>query len=242
MGVYLYCVAPAGSRPPERLRGLDGAPVRSQDVGVLSAWFSCRDARPEATVARIREHHAVVQAAVACATPVPVRFGEWLGGPGPLAERLEQEQEHLVGALTAVAGALEYALCITELAHGLRSEEDLPSLPDRSREDGSGRADEEPSGVGRAYLRALARGQRCRQGLARRRVLVLDDLRGQVGPYLRRECVAPLDAPGGLASVAHLVDRAADAAYREAVGGFVRRSAGLCVEFMGPWPPYSFAS
>lgn len=229
-GLYLYCLVPADEQPPRGLVGLDGVGVEARGGGGVSAWVSSRSERPHATLSRIREHHRVVQAATARVTPLPVRFGEWLPAEDVLAERLGRERERLLSVLEAVQGALEYALCITDL-DGMGSREAASE----------GRRPAEPMGAGRAYLRGLARDVHASRDRARRRDAVVGRLRERVTPYLRGEVVAPLDLPGGLASVAHLVERVAEPAYRDALAGFLRQCSGLRFELMGPWPPYSFA-
>jgi hypothetical protein len=50
-------------------------------------------------------------------------------------------------------------------------------------------------------------------------------------------------SPPELVSVAHLVEPADEARYRELAAGFARAAGGdLVVHVTGPWPPYSFAS
>jgi Gas vesicle synthesis protein GvpL/GvpF len=76
----------------------------------------------------------------------------------------------------------------------------------------------------------------------RRRATTLPELgplRSALASLVRAERVEGHSEPGVVASVYHLVDRGAAAAYRRAVEGV--RLDGLRVAMSGPWPAWSFA-
>lgn len=223
-GVYLYCIAPAGHRPPAGLRGLEDRPVRGLEAGPFCLWVSELEEAPRPTVERARRHNAVIEAASSEAvTPVPVRFGQWLASAEPLKARVERRRPGYEEALRTLAGALEFGVRIGDPA---REQPDPRVAP--------------TAASGRDYLHALARraaGERA----ARARVEEIGAaLRDALGPLVRQERIGSPPRGEAVASVAHLVRRVDGSAYRRRLDEFGREHPELRLRLTGPWPPYSF--
>lgn len=223
MGVYLYCVAPAGVTPPATLTGMAGAPVDAVEVAALACWVSVLDAPPHASVEAVRAHNGVVAAALCQATPLPVRFGQWLESREALTERIADRAAQYHAALERVAGAVEYGLRVVDPAAR------APVPGPEARESGT------------SYLRALAeRETRERAALARGRELA-DGIAALLGSLVRQQRVEPPGPGRGLLGMAHLVAVRDRDAYRAGVEEARRRWPSLRFLTSGPWPPYSFA-
>lgn len=222
MGSYVYCVVPAGHAPAAGLAGVDDAPVRVAELGDLACWVSDHEARPEASVARIQQHNAVVEAAITEAvTPVPVRFGQWVESEQQLRAQMSERIARFREGLRLFAGALEF---------GLRALD--PQRPPAQV------VRPEPVTTGRAYLTALREQLRAREGDTEIRELI----RGEFAGIVRAERFDETQGPHGLLSVAHLVARTDFDAYRQRVRNLRERAPHLRFLASGPWPPYSFAA
>jgi len=75
--------------------------------------------------------------------------------------------------------------------------------------------------------------------LAAREAPELEPLRPWLEPLVRAERVTRHDTPPLIASVYHLIDRGAGAAYLAAVERVALAAARVVAT--GPWPPYAFA-
>jgi hypothetical protein len=223
VGLHLYCIAPAGHRPPAGLAGVDGAGVAGVEAGRLVAWVSDAAERTNPTLDRVRAHHAVVESAQSDdLVPLPVRFGQWFRDAAPLEAALrDRETEHL-SRLEALRGTAEFGLRIAGPAR--RAARDVR---DRSAASGA------------AYLRAAARRVAEEREEAALLRPGLDDAREAVRDLVREE-LTDETAPG-LAGLLHLVPRAHWGSYRARLGELQARHPDLRFMISGPWPPYSFA-
>lgn len=223
-GLHVYCLT-AGAGPPVGLAGIGGRRVGGWSAGGLCAWASPLDASPAPDARLLRVHHDVVLTAFRDSAVLPVRFGQWLPDPDALATWLEREGERMRSELERLRDTVEFGVRVAQ-----REEEPHAPTPPRHEQP-------EP----REYLRTIARRRAAkREGLARRDAVV-GRLSSAVGGLVREERVVPT-APGDLAAVAHLVDRARVEPYREAVARFFQRQAPFCAEVTGPWPPWSFVA
>lgn len=231
MGVHPYCIAPAGHEPSGGLRGLDGSPVDTLEVGALSIWVSRLDRRPEVGVDALRTHHAVGRAAIrGDVTPLPVRFGNWVDDPETLVDRIRSREDAFHEALRELAGTREFGLRILDPSTSAEPapENDAVSAPP-------------DMGPGRAYLEKVARERASDDRRKKRRERVLEELRETLGGVVREERSDPLPESRGLVSVAHLVRREDADAYGDAVERFRRARPELRLFAVGPWPPYTFS-
>jgi hypothetical protein len=219
-GVYVYALL-GQTPPPDTGAGLRDEPLRTLRIGDLVAAVGDMTDRPAVNEATLRAHDAVVRRlADAVDAILPVRFGSLLP-ESSLTELLTARGRELREALGLVARREQMTLRVLGEAPASR---DAPP-------DGVDRAD---LGPGTRYLA----GRRAAWRRARE-VPELASLRPALQPLVRAERVTRHDAPPLLASVYHLVDRGAAAAYRAAVERAPQRTVRVVVS--GPWPPYAFA-
>lgn len=218
MGVYAYCIGQPRHPEPPPTDGLEGAPVRAERVDEFTVLLSDLQHPPTPSLASIRLHNAVVEAATAQETPLPFRFGQWFDSVDELRESLRDRRQPLDRQLRHVAGALEYGIRILDPGH-------VPGIADRSS--------------GTAYLETLARRDRDHELDRQRGRHVAAKLRSWLGPLVRDERVRPV---GGetLAAIAHLVSRHDTGNYERRVREFPPERPELRFHFTGPWPPYGF--
>lgn len=216
--VYVYALL--GDAPaPDAGAGLREEPLRVVRVGDLLAAVGEMSERPAVSEATLRAHDAVVRRlADAVDAILPVRFGSLLT-ESSLADLLRARARELSEALALVAGREQMTLRV--LGDTPATEE----VADVAADD---------AGPGARYLAARrAEWRRAREAPE------LAPLRPGLAQLVRAERVTRHDAPPLLASVYHLIDRGAAAAYRAVVE---RAEAGaIRVVATGPWPPYAFA-
>jgi hypothetical protein len=226
MGLHAYCITYAGHEP--RVAGLDGEPVLAVVAGELAAWVSEHPERPRPAIDALRDHDAVVRAAMTpLATPVPLRFGQWLESTEALRARLADRADHWAELLAAFAGAVEMGLRIAEA-------EPVP-LPVFA-------APEPRPRSGREYLERLAaRAHHEAQGAARE-AHALEALHRALGDHVLREAHGDVPDGADFLWVAHLVHLEHASVYREAVASLASSAPAYRVRLTGPWPPYSFVT
>lgn len=227
MGVHAYCITLAGHETG--VTGVDGMPVRAVTSGDLAAWASEHPERPRPAIDALRDHDAVVRAAMTpLVTPVPLRFGQWFESTDTLRARLGERARHWAELLAAFAGAVEM---------GLRVADAVPApLPVEAAPEAS------PPRSGREYLERLAaRAHQPSPGSARQ-ADALAALHRAVGEHVLQE--AHGDVPDGedILWVAHLVRLDHASAYRQAVAALRADVPGYRFRLTGPWPPYSFVT
>ncbi len=227
-GLYLYCLLPDELAPPDGLRGVADAPVALRRPGRLSCWVSPLAGVPDATIEGIRRHNAVNASVLeAGVTPLPVRFGQWLASEALLEERLRASEDAYLRALERVQGAVELGVRVLDPALE-------PVAPSRVSRPGTGN--------GTAYLRSVAARLDCQRRLDLRGREIAESVRVTLGSIVREERIDALRSPHGLVGMAHLVERAGVAAYRERIEAFGHEHSDLRFYVSGPWPPYSFAA
>ncbi|MGQ0561909.1 MAG: GvpL/GvpF family gas vesicle protein [Gemmatimonadota bacterium] len=224
MGIYGYCVVPAG-HSVVLAKGIDDAPVRAQRIEGLAILVSDVP-RPEPTVKHVRQHNTVIEAAVTHdVTPVPLRFGQWAGELDSFSSVLVEKAEWYHERLTAFAGAMEFGLRVVR-----------PGPPPPARV-----VHVPAASTGLEYMKAL------RERVAAERVegeeveQVRAGISEAVTGIVREERAENARTPRGLLTVAHLVARPDFDAYREAAQGLRNRFPELRFLVSGPWMPYSFA-
>jgi hypothetical protein len=224
VGYHLYCIVPAGHRPPPGTTGVDGQPVMLLEAGRVAAWVGELPERPRPSLERARLHNEVVEKALSAeVAPLPARFGGWFAGePDVVSALASRESEHL-DALARVAGAAEFGVRI--------------ALP----ESGTARDVQTPAhSGGRAYLEEVAqRLSRARES-AERLAPGVGAVQAAVRDLVRAEVVE--EPRAGLAGVLHLVPREHWDEYRRRVGRLPRELPALRFLISGPWPPYSFVA
>ena len=186
--------------------------------------------------------HEEVVRALARSALVPMTFGAVYRAAEGVASLLEERAAEFRGILARLEGREEW---------GLKVIADLPRLLDaadrQSDELRHMAAEAAAARPGRAYLIAKQRERLRGQAAARLAAAMLDAILERLTPLAAE--IAQDDAgpaqPGTeqlLLKAAFLVERAAVAGFRAAVGALEREHAphGLRLELTGPWAPYSF--
>ena len=119
MPTYLYClVLPAspGDRAdsvPQRVRGIDGAAVRSLPSSAGALWTSTLAAPPAPTAERALAHNAVCDAAISLGgTVLPVRFGAVFPTDAALTASIESRRDALARTANRIGTAVEMTIAI----------------------------------------------------------------------------------------------------------------------------------
>ena len=177
--------------------------------------------RPAVSEATLRAHDAVIRRLADTVDAIlPVRFGSLLS-ESALTDALAARGRELTEALALVAGREQMTLRLM----GEAAPRPAPAVV----------SDHPELGPGARYLAARrAEWRRAHEAPE------LEPLRPALQPLVRAERVTRHETPPLLASVYHLIDRGASAAYR----GAVERAGGAAlvrVVTTGPWPPYAFA-
>lgn len=224
IGVYLYCAIPTGAVSCEGVAGIGDCSVLSLAEDTLEYWYSRIAGRPEPSIEGIRQHNAVVEAAVTeQITPLPIRFGQWFENEQHLREQVAGLKTLHAQQLHTFRGALEFGLRIID-----------------PREPAEPLSQPTTAAGGREYLLALRDRQNPRLGP------LAEDVSAQVearfGGIVRDGKIEPLRTRHGVISAAHLVPREQFAAWHHAVDALRQRFPELRFLASGPWPPYSFAA
>lgn len=223
-GVYLYCAIPAGAASCDGIAGIGDGPVLRYAEDALEYWYSRLPGRPEPSIEGIRQHNAVVEAAITeQITPLPIRFGQWFESEQRLREQLADLKTLHQQKLQTFRGALEFGLRIVD-----------PRVPAQPLTEPAVHAG------GREYLLALRERQNPRLGPLAEDVAA--EIAKQFGGIVRDGKVEPLRTQHGVISAAHLVPREQFAAWHRAVDALRQQFPELRFLASGPWPPYSFAA
>ena len=239
-GVYVYGVVEAGSVAGIAADGIGGSPPALLCVGDLTAIVGGVDvaefegealernvASPEWLEQKVRAHEAVLEAVLARAAVVPMRFGSIFSSPAGLQRMLTEHAAEFHTALARVRGRTEWGVKLH--CDGGRVVESLAGAP----------ADT-PSG--RGYLE-----QRKTQLDARARAAdVADEVAAEAHESLAAladDAVAAVPRSGEVLNGAYLVRDEERTAFMRRVEELQLAHAGAFVfEVTGPWPPYNFTN
>ena len=195
---------------PAGLVGAKGEPLRPVDCGTFIALAG--EPPPPLSVEALRAHEASVRRiADASAACLPVRFGAGAQDDEALRQQLGARAAELAEALQLVRGREQMTLRV----NGPGAPAPLLAAS---------------TGAGTRYLEDRRRA---------RKMPELDPLRAALGELIRAERLERHSEPGLLASVYHLIDRGASAAYLRVAESF--KLEGLRLLVSGPWPAWSFA-
>ncbi len=238
-----YCVRRAADPPPSSaLLGVGGAHVTAMVRGPLAIWISERDGGEPATVERLREHDAVVTAALATATPLPLRYGSLFRTDADALSVLDSRREEFESALERVRDRVEFGLLVS------RKEVPEPGAADVSTKVAERSTPGQVApvitdggpGTGREYL------ERRRKALDTTRSAIQhgEELLGEIDTefgHLGLASAKTIFRTGQVVgTLAHLVHTAELRAYRDRVVEVRRRHTELQIVPSGPWAPYSF--
>lgn len=235
MSVHLYCVLPsrAGSPVPPGLAGLGGAPVRAIEAGEMVLWVSDVVREGPATIDGVKEHDAVVEAALdAGSTPVPARFGQRFADDDSCRVAVAARAESLVALLAAMDGMVEMTIILTPSTRKMISQIE-PVLPEL--------AENGDPGAGTRYMERL----RAREAANAAVRGALDTLGRRLADatdrFIRRSAEHEQMTRMPFRTISHLVAREVVEQYA-AAARTVRPSAGLRFLIVGPRAPYSFCA
>ncbi|HWH49908.1 MAG TPA: GvpL/GvpF family gas vesicle protein [Gemmatimonadaceae bacterium] len=235
MSTHLYCIVPGEPpRPvPRGLVGIDDERVRAMPIDDVVAWVSDVDRRLAVSVAGIRAHDAVVEAALETGvTPVPARFGQRFDDDDACRGALESRAASIEALLAGVQGYIEMTLIITPSTSKMLR--DLkPLVPEAG--------DANTPGAGREYLETL-RAREAATGVIRQ---AIDELAQRLTEaarrHVHRSAVHEQFTRLPLRTLSHLIPRDAVEPYKETL-----RPVPTTREFrflvIGPRAPYSFCA
>ncbi|MFI0218215.1 GvpL/GvpF family gas vesicle protein [Streptomyces lydicus] len=259
---YVYAVSRAGTAldtAASRLAGLGDGPLRMVTAKGLAALVSSvpAGAYGEAGIrarledltelaALARTHHAVVEAAYAGTTVLPMRLATVYLDDARVRAMLEERGTDFADALGWLEGHVE--LGVKVYADPREAAAAPPPAADPPAAEGSAPA---PGALspGRAYLRQRRQERRHHRDAYRAAGAVAGAVPGRVAGLVRAR-VAHRPQQGELASAAgenianeaYLVPVEGVEDFHRALTGLADGLPGVRVEITGPWAPYSFAT
>lgn len=215
MSLLLYAIIDAPGLAEPRPAGVAGTAVEAISAGPLTAVVQEITSAPPVDPEALWRFEEVLEALMAEATVLPVRYGTVLGDGAAVRKMLDGRRSDFVAALDRLRGAVEL---------GVRGR--WPSMPAPVAPG--------PTHPGTDYLRAQLNARRRADDLAGR-------LRDDLGARARETRVRVLPSAGVPVTAAFLIDRAAQPGFMTAVRNLDRELDGTELVCTGPWPAYSFA-
>jgi len=229
MAVHLYGVLEGPASSALSIAGLDGRPVRVLPLGDRHAWVSdAASVRLEATPKRIREHDAVLRAAIETGySVVPSLFGRLHADDRSLLAALERSAEAVDTAMELVRGRVEMSFLV------------VPSGPPPVMEQ-AGSAEGE--GAGREHLRRIRKQIQAERILLASAAELAQSASRSLGELFVAERVVENPMSPILAALAHLVSRDNVARYLRTAKSQVYADSAVRIAVRGPGAAYSFAA
>lgn len=225
MGVYGYCVVPAGVMPPERLTGLGGAAVEARSIAGLAVWVSQTD-RPEPGVEAVKAHNSVIEAAVTEeVTPVPLRFGQWSEDAEIFDRVVTEKAGWYEERLRTFAGAMEFGMRV--------------AAPGKTLQARDVQAPKAQSGL--EYMQHLRAQANATQGQREEAEEVRLAIAAVMSGIVREERTEEPRTQHGVLVGSHLVSREYFDEYHQRTSTLRTQFPELRFLVSGPWVPYSFA-
>jgi hypothetical protein len=224
MVVCVYALASAAMPPVTPITGIARERVRAVRIGGITAFVGHVRRMPSPDEPILRRFDRVVRHLfVAVPALLPARFGTCFDTLDELTTVLRLRQASLRRALRVVRGRAQMTVRVIRGQEWGRDSRPhfLPNGPVGRR----------PVTTGADYLRG-----RAEEAARQRAVPGFEPVRASVARLVRAEHV---DRRAGVATIYHLVPRAAAMSYRAAVERSAA-AAGLHCVVTGPWPPYAF--
>ena len=214
MSLLLYAITDAPGMEGARPAAIAGVAVTLISAGSLTAVAAEIEGAPSREPEALWRFEAVLEALMAEATVLPVRYGTVLADAPAVRSMLDARRAAYAASLDRVRGAVEIGV--------------------RGRwAGGSEFGGAEPSS-GTDYMRARLEARRRADRVAAR---VLE----QLGARARESRVRVLPSPGVPFSAAFLIDRASEPEFVGAVHDLEDAVASTELVCTGPWPVHSFA-
>jgi hypothetical protein len=256
--MWAYCVMRAGDSQPALPDGIHGSgPVERIEAdglavivsrvpaGEFGAGALQRNLNDMAWLERTaREHEAILDAALAGATIVPLRMCTVYESADNVRRMLAHERGALDEALGFLEGRLEWSVkvlvasdALTDVARAeLEPDDEPPSATERR-------------GEGGAYLLGRRRERLLRQRAQSIAADLAEQIHARLGDWAIDAVTRPAQNPelSGhegemLLNAAYLVERERSSELRRLVDELEahHRELGISIELTGPWPPYNF--
>jgi hypothetical protein len=251
--LWAYCVLRQHDPVPPSLDGITGSPVQRLEAGHLTALVSRVPAAEFATepltrnlndlpwLERVaRGHEAVLDAALAQSTIVPLRMCTIFQNEAAVREMLGRQREPLTQALGALEGRLEWAVKVLV---------DRDRLMDAARPETAEAANAALAGEGGAYLQRRRDERGVREAASRLAADTAERVHARLQDWALDARTRPpqnreLSGHKGemVLNAAYLVERERTDELRRIVAELEEhhRALGARIELTGPWPPYNF--
>lgn len=240
MTIRLYCLLTpvVADAVPTGLTGVAGAPVRAISSRQVEAWVSDEiDARTRTADPReILEHSAVADAAVAGGrTPLPARFGQAFEDEAALWRALAPLSASMARAFERVAGHVEMGVIVAPALRRMLAE--LQPVKGAV-------LDATARGAGTRYLERVRTRSQAEDRLSTGVRRAADRASAAVASFVHGEVRQELQADRGVMSLAHLIRREHEEAYRSTVAALPAGKGDDRWQFVvaGPRAPFSFAA
>jgi hypothetical protein len=251
--LWAYCVLRAGDRTPADAVGISDRPVERIAIDGLAALVSRvpvsdfgaeplrRNLNDLPWLERVaRAHEAVLDAALAASTIVPLRMCTIFEAERGVQDMLERRREPLSEALQALDGRFEWAVKVLV---------DRDRLIEATRSQDSDAGEPMRPGEGGAYLQRRREERSAREAASR----LAADIAAQVHARLQDWAIDARSRPPQnpelsghegemVLNAAYLIERERTDELREIVAELEEhhRGVGARIELSGPWPPYNF--
>lgn len=252
MVIYLYCLSRStqarearGSNVPLGVGGTpirevplpnDGAPEDRPPV----AWVSTLGQPPSVTAAHVSEHDQVCDTVLAMGDDVlPARFGQLFEDDAALEADYRNRLSSLRPVWRRIRNAWEISLALSPKDGEALENAAVDHRP--TTDAGYPGPTASSTGMGYAYLSALAGPIRARRRLRELIEPFRMQLREAAGALIREEAIHSQGAPSATV-LSHLVVRDAVFAYRSTVSRVEIAHPLIRVLLLGPHAPYSFVS
>lgn len=252
---WAYCVLRDTDPVPPGIAGITDSPVERVAAEGLAALISrvpatefaaeplTRNLNDLTWLERVaRSHEAVLDAALAQGTIVPLRMCTLFEGEAGVREMLERQREALTEALAALEGRLEWAVKVLVDRH---------RLMEAARPEDRGIAERAPSGDGGAYLQRRRGERSAREAAGRLAAETAQQIHARLQDWTIDARTRPpqnreLSGHEGemVLNAAYLVERERTDELRQLVTELEEhhRELGARIELTGPWPPYNFVA
>jgi len=230
-GWYVYAIIDQPHVGPLAGPGVGGGVLASVPYRDIAAVVSpVEDEEIPILPAHVRHHEAIVEALMAVAVVLPVRFGTLVPDQERLRALLADNYRSFTASLARVRGRVELGLRVL-WTDGV---DPAPPRLDRPRP---------PSTLsGREYLMARLGEERRTQARCQRAQDLADELHRPLAELVHASTWQVLRTPRLLLSAAYLVDTPGVGRVRDAVGSLAQTHGQLQFLLTGPWPPYHFVT